>query len=216
MRTVRCSGRLSCHAHPLPCTPPAPSPLWIESQTGITRMHSSRMRTARSLIVSLYLVVSHARPPGATMHTPQEQPHTPPRATMHAPLGATMHAPGSNHTCPPRSNHACPPGVTTHAPQEQWPTPPREQPCMPPQEQPCMPPLWTEWQTGVKILPCPKLRLRAVKTLPFRLRTVKNSSFYEFLASIHYISYLWQKTKPAAATTTTTTTKYYSSGKEKS
>ena len=23
-------------------------------------------------------------------------------------------------------------------------------------------PLWTEWQTGVKILPCPKLRLRAV------------------------------------------------------
>ena len=26
------------------------------------------------------------------------------------------------------------------------------------------PPLWTEWQTGVKILPCPKLRLRAVKT----------------------------------------------------
>ena len=25
------------------------------------------------------------------------------------------------------------------------------------------PPLWTEWQTGAKILPCPKLRLRAVK-----------------------------------------------------
>ena len=25
-----------------------------------------------------------------------------------------------------------------------------------------VPPLWTEWQTGVKILPCPKLRLRAV------------------------------------------------------
>ena len=24
------------------------------------------------------------------------------------------------------------------------------------------PPPWTEWQTGVKILPCPKLRLRAV------------------------------------------------------
>ena len=24
------------------------------------------------------------------------------------------------------------------------------------------PPLWTEWQTGAKILPCPKLRLRAV------------------------------------------------------
>ena len=26
------------------------------------------------------------------------------------------------------------------------------------------PPLWIEWQTGAKILPCPKLRLRAVKT----------------------------------------------------
>ena len=24
-------------------------------------------------------------------------------------------------------------------------------------------PLWTEWQTGAKIVPCPKLRLRAVK-----------------------------------------------------
>ena len=31
-----------------------------------------------------------------------------------------------------------------------------------PWEQPRTPPLWTEWQTGVKILPCPKLRLRAV------------------------------------------------------
>ena len=27
---------------------------------------------------------------------------------------------------------------------------------------PCTPPLWTEWQTGAKILPSPKLRLRAV------------------------------------------------------
>ena len=26
-------------------------------------------------------------------------------------------------------------------------------------------PLWTEWQTGVKILPCPKVRLRAVNIL---------------------------------------------------
>ena len=28
------------------------------------------------------------------------------------------------------------------------------------------PPLWTEWQTGAKILPCPEFRLRAVITLP--------------------------------------------------
>ena len=33
---------------------------------------------------------------------------------------------------------------------------------MPPQSNHACPPLWTEWQTGVKILPCPKLRLRAV------------------------------------------------------
>ena len=42
------------------------------------------------------------------------------------------------------------------------------QPCMHPW-QPCTlpPPLWTEWQTGVKILPCPKLRLREVTMLPY-------------------------------------------------
>ena len=28
-------------------------------------------------------------------------------------------------------------------------------------------PLWTEWQTGAKILPCPKIRLRAVKIARF-------------------------------------------------
>ena len=33
------------------------------------------------------------------------------------------------------------------------------------------PPLWTEWHTSVKILPCPKLRLRAVMTLKL-LRTI--------------------------------------------
>ena len=49
--------------------------LW---QKKITRMHSSRMRTTRSLIVSLYLVVSHARPPQATTHAPPEQPCMPP------------------------------------------------------------------------------------------------------------------------------------------
>ena len=89
-------------------------------------MHSSRMRTARSLIVSPYLVVSHARPPGATTH---------------APPAATTHAPREQPCMPPRSNHAWPPqGATTHAP--------LEQPCMPPppvsnhacpREQPCMP-----------------------------------------------------------------------------
>ena len=115
------------------------------------------MRTAHSLTVSPYLVISHARPLleqpcmpplGATMPPPRATTHTP-RATTHALQGATTHAPleqpcmpalpQSNHACPPQSNHACPPGsnhacptgATTHAP------------------------LSTEWQTGVKILPCP-------------------------------------------------------------
>ena len=82
---------------------------------------------------------------------PQQQPCTPPlEQPRMPPLGATTHAPPGATTHAPPSNHApLPPGATMHAP---------------PREQPSMPPLWTEWQTGVKILPCPKLRLRAVNT----------------------------------------------------
>ena len=85
---------------------------------------------------------NHAHPP-ATMHAPQQPcmcPTTTPLVTMHAP----------RQPCMPPSSHACP-LAGMHAPQ----------PCMPPW-QPCMPPLWIEWQTSVKILPCQKLRLRAV------------------------------------------------------
>ena len=52
---------------------------WVKVKKIQTRMHCSRMRTASSLIVSPYLVVSHACPPPATTHAP------PPRATTHAP-----------------------------------------------------------------------------------------------------------------------------------
>ena len=73
-------------------------------------MHSSRMRTARSLIVSPYLVVSHACPRATTHAPPQEQPRMPP-------LGATMHAPPEQPRTPPGRNHARPPlGGTTHTP----------------------------------------------------------------------------------------------------
>ena len=64
-------------------------------------MHSSRMRTACSLTVSAYLIVSHAHPPGAALHAPLQ----------------------SNHACPlkqlrmpPGSIHAHTPGATTHPP----------------------------------------------------------------------------------------------------
>ena len=61
-----------------------------------TRMHSSRMRTARSLTISCS--ICHVRPPA--IHTPL--PHMPP--AMHAPC----------HICPPATHtstpcHACPP-----------------------------------------------------------------------------------------------------------
>ena len=141
------------------------------------RMHSSRMRTARSLTASPYLVVSHAcPPPGATMHAPPEQPHTPPRAT---PPGAT--------TCPLPLEQPCIPRATTPPPEQSCTLPP-EQPCTPP-EQPRTP-LWTEWQTGVKMLPCPKLRLRAVTMThqdgDHKVRWVPNSlSLAEHLAIVH-------------------------------
>ena len=102
-------------------------------------MHSSRMRTARSLIVYPYLVVSQPRPPPPfTTHAPLR--HACPPFTMHAPFDmhgpftmhappTTMHAPWQpcmpstgNHACPlqpcmpldnqahPPGNHACHPG----------------------------------------------------------------------------------------------------------
>ena len=105
------------------------------------KMHSSRMRTARSLTVSPYLIVSHTCPPRINHAHPPEEPRMPPppRATMHAlpgsnhacPPGATTHAPPqSNHTppeqprTPPWSNHACPPRATTHPPRATMHTPP--------------------------------------------------------------------------------------------
>ena len=104
------------------------------------RMHSSRMRTARSLTVSHRK--NHTCPPGSN--------HACPPWSNHA------HPPRSNHACPPWSNHACPPeqpctppGATMNAPQSNHPCPPAATMHAPP-EQPHMPPLWTEWQTPVK------------------------------------------------------------------
>ena len=94
-------------------------------------MHSSRMRTARSLTVSPYLVISHACPPLPEQprmlpreqpRMPPEQPRTPaPRATTHppeqpcTPPGATTHPPEQPHM-PPRATMHAPPGATMHAP----------------------------------------------------------------------------------------------------
>ena len=92
-------------------------------------MHSSRMRTARSLTVSRRIPRTHIPP---TMHAPRNHTHPPP-ATMHTPWQPCIHPwqpcmPLSNHT--PPGNHTYPP-ATMHAPPLQ--------PCIPPW-QPCMPP----------------------------------------------------------------------------
>ena len=47
-------------------------------------------------------------PPRPTMHTPPEQPCTPPRSNHACPLGATMHTPQEQPCMPP------PPRTTTH------------------------------------------------------------------------------------------------------
>ena len=99
-------------------------------------MHSSRMRTTRSLIVS--------------RHIPRMPPlcHTYLPFAMRTHPSFTTHAPPDNHACP---QQPCTPPATTHAPQQ--PHMPQQQPCMPPPTTHA--PLWTESQTPVKTLPWP-------------------------------------------------------------
>ena len=110
-----------------------------------TRMHSSRMRTARS---SSHLGgVSTRHPPGT--RPPCNQTAPPEQAPQdQEPLG-----PGT----PPRIRH--PPGTR---PPGAGPPGTRHPP-------------WTEWQTGVKILPCPKLRLRAVIRIYYYLSCISKT-----------------------------------------
>ena len=163
----------------------------------MTRMHSSRMRTARSLTVSRS--ICHACPPA--MHTPQ--PCMPPGhacpSAIHAP--EAMHTPC--HACPPATHtpgHACPPTMhaspAVHAPlpctspamrTPCWHTPSHAHPCR--HACPLPPPCGqNSWHTLLKILPCPnsfagcnknsdKLHLRETDLLV--LRFVKQSLLLE-------------------------------------
>ena len=100
-----------------------------------TRMHSSRMHTARSLTVSHRIL---CMPPGKN-HTPPEKPCMPPGKNHTCPLAKTTHAPPSkNHACPlaktmhaPLAKTMHPPAKTTHAPRSNHACP-TEQPRMPP------------------------------------------------------------------------------------
>ena len=95
-----------------------------------TRMHSSRMRTARSLTVSHCI-----RKTEKTMHAPPNKTTHPPNKTMHAPPNKTMHTPPPNKTMhPPNKTTHAPPHKTTHAPPNKTMHAPRIKPCMPPPE----------------------------------------------------------------------------------
>ena len=96
-------------------------------------MHSSRMRTARSLTVSRRILCMP--PPQPHMpsrdHAPPCNHAHPPQPCMHAPLQpctSRQPCPPSNHACPlatihPSGNHACPP-QQPHMPPRQPRTPP--------------------------------------------------------------------------------------------
>ena len=86
MRTVRCSGSLSCHTcHPLPCMPPA-----------------TRSPSHACLLLHM---PPHAMLPPFAIHAPSSPytspllPCTPP-FTMHGPLCHACPPPFTTHTCP--------------------------------------------------------------------------------------------------------------------
>ena len=118
------------------------------STTYWTRMHFSRMRTARSLIVSPHLIVSHACPPPpqeqpcmapGSNHAPPEQPRIPPRSNHACPLEQPCMPPRSNHACPPREQPCMSPGATTHAPTWEQPHTPPGATMHPPSNHTCPP-----------------------------------------------------------------------------
>ena len=105
-------------------------------------------------------------PPTATTHAPHN--HAPPTTThtpttMHVPLQPCMpprrhappgkHVPPGKHTCPPGSMHLPPPGKHARPPP-------------------------VDRHTPVNILPCLKLRLRAVK-----------KSYHSIMASVNAMRY---------------------------
>ena len=124
-----------------------------------TRMHSSRIRTARLLTVTQHALLGVYLPGGCTC------------------LGGTFQGIPAQGVC------TCPGGVPAWGGLPAWGVPSRGYlprgdvpargvylprgylPRLPPpseQNPGYPPPQWTEWQIGEKILPCPKLRLRAV------------------------------------------------------
>ena len=139
-----------------------------------TRMHSSRIRTARGSSCQLGVCLSACwvTPPlGVGLETPlwvwawrhpQCGPSDPPvcgpryppaRQTTQPPHWVlAWRAPGQTPQLPPRCGPGDPPGPTTRAPPWVWAWRPARYAGIPPARHAGIPfpPLWTEWQTGAK------------------------------------------------------------------
>ena len=112
MRTVRCSGNLSCHACPLPYTPPA---MHVPCHTCPPAMHAPcHASPLPCMPPATHDPLPHTHPCHACPLCHASPPPCKPRAT-HDPLPHTHPC----HACPPTHApyHACPPWTEflTHA-----------------------------------------------------------------------------------------------------
>ena len=134
-------------------------------------MHSSRIRTARSL--TDHISWCQAGLCGGMHATHAPRACMPPLAML-SPLPMPRMPP--SHACPPPTGHAYP---LPHMP----PGHAHPQPCTPPPAMhaplPCMPPPHGQnsCHTLLKILPCPKLRLREVIKSHFYFFKIDHSNF---------------------------------------
>ena len=123
---------------------------WPKELTILTRMHSSRMHTTRSLTIRWGWGGGHVSAQGGTCPGGEPAQGGEP-AWGYLPRGVYLpreDIPARGCTClggVPAWGCTCPGGWGVYLLRYS--------------------PLWTEWQTGAKILPCPRLRLRAVITL---------------------------------------------------
>ena len=91
-----------------------------------TRMHSSRMRTGRSLTDR----ISWYQAGGGACVACTHQPCKPPHHTCPQPCTPpAMHAPPRKHACPHPRKHTCPPRKHAHPPEARM--PPRKHACPP-------------------------------------------------------------------------------------
>ena len=177
-----------------------------------TRMHSSRMRTGRTLTVFRKLETPPkiwSRHPPRTRHPPLENlEQTPPLENLEQTPLLGPDPPGTRHppktiwsrhpTPPPKFGADTPPGDQT-PPQknlEQTPHPQNLEQTLPPPGPDTTPPLWTEWMTDrCKNITLAKTSFRPVirrnrgpKTYPRRYRVRASSRCWQVMSALISVS----------------------------